>query len=72
MPTKTKFVHAYIAMSPAALANALCIPTRKVRNAILAGILPVYAHGMHRRILISDAEAWVRSWTKSKKDVSHG
>lgn len=69
MPVKNKHVHAYIAMSPDALANACMIPTRKVREAILAGRLQVYQHGQHRRILISDAEAWIRDWTRTKKEV---
>jgi hypothetical protein len=64
MPQKNKHVHAYVAMSPDALANALMIPTRKVRAAILAGQLPIYQHGKQRRVLLEDAIAWVRSWTR--------
>ena len=67
MPTKkNKHVHCYVAMSPDALANACMIPTRKVRDAIVAGILPVYRSGTQRRILISDAEAWIRGWHKKR------
>jgi excisionase family DNA binding protein len=70
MPRATKHVHAFIAMSPDALANAIGVSTRKVRDAILAGDLPVYQSGTQRRILISDAEAWVRSW--HKKETQNG
>jgi len=67
MPTKkSKHVHAFIAMSPDALANACMIPTRKVHDAIAAGILPAYRSGTQRRILISDAEAWIRAWHKKR------
>ena len=64
MPVKNKNVHCYIALSSDALANACCIPTRKIRDAIAAGILPVYQNSMHRRVLISDAEKWIRGWHK--------
>jgi hypothetical protein len=68
MPQKNKHVHCYIALSPDALANACDIPTRKIHDAIAAGILPIYASGTQRRILISDAEAWIRAyWTKPKR-----
>jgi excisionase family DNA binding protein len=68
MPRVTKHPHAFLAMSPDALANAIGVSTRKVRDAILAGALPVYQNGTQRRILISDAEAWVRSWHRKVPD----
>ena len=60
MPRKTKQPILYLALSPAALACAMTIPPRKIYEAVLLGHLPVRQNGMHRRILISDAERWMR------------
>ena len=60
MPRLTKRPILYLALSPAALACAMQIPPRKIHEAILLGYLPVRQHGLHRRILISDAEKWFR------------
>jgi hypothetical protein len=67
MPRKTKQPILYLALSPAALATAMTIPARKIYEAILAGHLPVFQKGMHRRIWIGDAEKWFRThWQPPK------
>jgi hypothetical protein len=64
MPRKIKSLPCIIAMSPNMLAAACGISQEKVRAAVLAGILPVYSSGNQKRILVSDAEAFIRSWHK--------
>jgi hypothetical protein len=54
-----------IALSPAALADALGIDRRKVDHAIKHQSLSVYQLGASRRILVADAVDWVRTtWKK--------
>ena len=55
------------------LAVALGLSETTVHAAITAGELgPVYVKGAKRRILVSDAEQWVRGWKQqSKRGVSH-
>jgi hypothetical protein len=61
MPRRTKHPIVYVALSPAALATAVSIAPAVVAAAILAGELQVYTRGVARRILISDAENWIRN-----------
>lgn len=65
MPRQTKRPILYLALSPAALACAMTIPTRKIYEAILLGHLPVHQHGLQRRIWIADAEKWFRTWQRA-------
>jgi hypothetical protein len=71
MPRQTKHPIVYLSLSPAALANAMTIPSRKVYEAILAGHLTVHQHGMHRRIWIGDAEEWFRKHWKPGETWTH-
>jgi hypothetical protein len=65
MPRKTKHPIVYLALSPAALATAVSVAPAVVHAAILAGELQVYTRGLARRILVSDAETWIRSqWAR--------
>jgi hypothetical protein len=64
MPRKTKQPVVYLALSPAALATACQIAPAVVAAAILNGELQVYTRGVARRILVSDAETWIRSQWK--------
>jgi hypothetical protein len=67
MPRATKQPVVYIALSPAAVATALGLRPEIVREAIDAALLPVYRKGIKSRCLVSDVEAWVRSWPKPAK-----
>ena len=64
-----------LALTASATATALGIKPAAVFAAIEDGTLPVYQIGAKRRILTSDIEAWVRSWTrkytKRRKVLSH-
>jgi hypothetical protein len=67
MPRITKRPVCFVALSPAALATAIGVQPRVVYDAILIGEFPLYQRGMARRILISDAESWIRTtWRKAK------
>lgn len=74
MPRQTKHPKVFLALSPAAVATALCIAPRKVYEAIADEKLPVFVNGLSRRILVSDLEHWVRSWPqiKPKRKRPHG
>jgi hypothetical protein len=77
MPRISKRPILYLALSPAAVANALCIRDDEVAEAIESGTLPVHVKGIKRRILIADVEQWVRSWPapkqrKPRKVPDHG
>jgi hypothetical protein len=65
MPRVTQSPKLYLALSPAAVATALGVRPEIVKDAIAKEILPVYVNGIKRRILVSDVEAWVRSWPKA-------
>lgn len=58
----------FISLSPNALAAAVDVHPRVISKAIFEGKLgPVYQQGAARRILISDAEKWIRDhWAKNK------
>jgi hypothetical protein len=64
MPRVTKNPVVLLALSPAATATALCIQPSQVYDAIEKGKLQIFQIGIKRRILVSDIEAWVRSWPK--------
>jgi hypothetical protein len=68
MPRITKRPVCFIALSPAAIATAIGVKPQIVYDAILSGELgPVYQRGLARRILISNAEQWMRdTWKKAK------
>jgi hypothetical protein len=53
-----------IAVSVSRLADALDIDRKQIYVAIKAGLLPIYRHGTHRRILIADAVDWIRKTWK--------
>jgi hypothetical protein len=56
----------FLALSPAMLATALGLSTVAIYEAVERGELgPVYVKGVKRRILVSDAERWVRSWKQT-------
>ena len=66
MPRPQKNPVVYLALSPAMLATALGLSTAVVYEAIASGALgPIYVKGVKRRILVSDAERWVRSWKQA-------
>jgi predicted regulator of Ras-like GTPase activity (Roadblock/LC7/MglB family) len=66
MPSKQKHPVVYLALSPAMLATALGLHFQDIAEAIERGELgPVYVKGVKRRILVSDAERWLRSWEVS-------
>jgi hypothetical protein len=66
MPRPQKNPIVYLALSPAMLATALGISTQAIYEAVAGGALgPVYVKGNKRRILVSDAERWVRSWKQA-------
>ena len=67
MPRVTKNPIVLLALSPAATATALGIRADEVAAGIASGALPVYVRGLKRRILVSDVEAFVRSWPKPTK-----
>jgi hypothetical protein len=76
MPAKQKHPVVFIALPPAALATACGISQRTVNSEILAGRLgPVFQLGLARRILVSDAEGWIRTWKRAqprkRKAVPH-
>jgi hypothetical protein len=54
-----------IALSATALARALQIRPEKVLAAVRDLELPAYVNGKARRILVVDAVAWVRTWTRA-------
>lgn len=54
-----------VAISPARAAEALDVHRKMITAAIKSGELPVYCHGLKRRILIEDLVAWIRhTWRK--------
>jgi len=66
MPRQRKHPRVFIALSPSACADACQISYPTILSAISAGELPVrtYTQGNARRILVSDLEAWLRTyWT---------
>jgi hypothetical protein len=70
---RNKYTPVIIALSVNGLAHALTLPISKVRNSVLSGELPCRQSGLYKRVLISDAEAWLRSWPaatqRKKKEV---
>lgn len=54
-----------VALSPAALAEALTIPVAIIRDAIADASLPCHDIRNRRRVLVRDAEAWVKRWPRS-------
>jgi hypothetical protein len=62
MPYRQKKPVPMTAMSPSMLATSLKIDQRHVAEGIISGALPVFQKGLSRRILLSDAERWVRGW----------
>lgn len=66
MPAQTRLKRLFpIALSPAALADALQIDRRHIDHAIKYEGLPVYQRGNARRVLIKSAVEWVeRCWKK--------
>lgn len=64
MPSKQKQVAVYLCLSPAMLATAMGLRFEVVSEAIQSGALgPVHVSPTGRRkIWISDAERWFRSW----------
>jgi hypothetical protein len=77
MARKTKHPLVYLAVSPSMLATALSISPNVVAAAITAGELQVYTKGVARRILVCDAEQWIRkTWARgvpraTRKVVPH-
>jgi hypothetical protein len=67
MPRISKRPLLFLALSPAAVANALCIRDDEVNAGIKSDALPVHVIGIKRRILVADVEAWVRSWPAPSK-----
>jgi len=66
MPRLQKNPVVYLALSPAMLATALGLSTATIYEAIAKGELgPVYVKGVKRRVLVSDAERWVRSFKQA-------
>jgi hypothetical protein len=66
MPAKQKHPVVYLALSPAMLATALGLKVDVIYGAIERNELgPVYVNGIKRRVLVSDAEQWVRSWKRA-------
>jgi hypothetical protein len=56
-----------IAISPAGLGTAIGVQPKVIYDAILVGEFPLYQRGMARRILVADAEDWIRrTWRKAK------
>jgi hypothetical protein len=51
-----------LALSPTGVATALDIQYDRVRAAIADGVLTPHVIGIKHRILVSEVEAWVRSW----------
>jgi len=68
MPSQSRLKRLFpVALSPAALADALQISRRKIDAAIRFEGLPVYRSGLARRVLIEDACDWIRrAWNKER------
>jgi hypothetical protein len=59
-----------IAMSPTKISTATGLRLdRVISPAIKSGELPCYVIGNHRRVLISDVEAWLRTYPRLLKKV---
>ena len=53
-----------IALSISDAASCLQIPRSKLYAAIKERSLPYHQHGVHRRLLVSEIEAWVQRYWK--------
>jgi hypothetical protein len=68
MPYKTKSPIVFIALSPNALATAISVQPKVIHAAILNGELKVYQRGLARRILVGEAEDWIRNhWAQKTR-----
>lgn len=61
MPRKRQELWPVIAVTTTRLSEALDIEHREIVDAIRKDLLPAFQHGTKRRILVSDAEAWIRN-----------
>jgi excisionase family DNA binding protein len=61
MPTAIKNL-VILAMSPTHVAQAIGVSENVVRDAIISGELTIHVKGSKSRILVSEVEAWIKSW----------
>jgi hypothetical protein len=71
MPRRYRTPVTKLAMSPSKLSAALDLRYELMASAIKSGELPVYIVGIKRRVLVSDAEQWLRSHPELVQKVSH-
>jgi hypothetical protein len=68
MPRKTKSPIVFLALSPSALATAIGVQPKVIHAAILRGELQVYQRGLARRVLVREAEDWIRNhWAQKTR-----